>query len=246
MTGTLLGVWAHPDYEAYLSAGLMLAARRAGRRVVVLTMTAGERGTDDPVRWPPDRLAALRRDELHASLSILGVHEHHVVGLPDGGCSRADGRSIVRTVVEAVRPSTIVTFGPDGMTGHPDHRAVSHWVTDVWRSAGSPGELWYATLTDAFHRTFGDLNDAVGLWADQDDPPRAHPNELTHLVELEGDALDLKFEALRAHASQSTPLIGAVGEDTYRRWWATEAFVAASAGAERRVPAPASSLAGLG
>ena len=65
--GTLLGVWAHPDDEAYLSAGLMALARRGGERVVVVTATAGEHGTDDPdpvaagpprpapptARWPP-------------------------------------------------------------------------------------------------------------------------------------------------------------------------------------------------
>ena len=49
--GTLLGVWAHPDDEAYLSGGLMAAATGAGRRVVVVTATYGELGTSDPERW---------------------------------------------------------------------------------------------------------------------------------------------------------------------------------------------------
>ena len=49
--GTLLGIWAHPDDEAFLSAGLMAAARDAGHRVVCVTATLGERGTDDQ---PPD------------------------------------------------------------------------------------------------------------------------------------------------------------------------------------------------
>lgn len=62
--GTLLGVWAHPDDEAYLSAGLMALARRDGQRVVVVTATFGEHGTDDPHRWPPTRLARHRRQEL--------------------------------------------------------------------------------------------------------------------------------------------------------------------------------------
>jgi len=57
---TLLGVWAHPDDEAYLSSALMAAVRRTGARVVVVTATHGEHGTDDPARWPPDRLAAER------------------------------------------------------------------------------------------------------------------------------------------------------------------------------------------
>ena len=71
--GTLLGVWAHPDDEIYLSAGLMAATRAAGHRVVVATATRGEHGTDDPVEWPPARLAALRARETVEALAVLGV-----------------------------------------------------------------------------------------------------------------------------------------------------------------------------
>ncbi|HXV94036.1 MAG TPA: PIG-L family deacetylase, partial [Pseudonocardia sp.] len=46
--GTILGVWAHPDDETFLTAGLMALAREAGNRVVCATATRGERGTDDP------------------------------------------------------------------------------------------------------------------------------------------------------------------------------------------------------
>ena len=64
--GTVLGIWAHPDDEAFLSAGLMAAARDEGNRVVCVTATLGERGTDDPASWPPGRLGAVplgrRRD----------------------------------------------------------------------------------------------------------------------------------------------------------------------------------------
>ncbi len=42
--GTLLGVWAHPDDEAYLSAGLIALVRRHGQRVVVVTATDGDAG----------------------------------------------------------------------------------------------------------------------------------------------------------------------------------------------------------
>src|SRR5947208_14585633 len=55
-TKTAMGVWAHPDDESYLSAGLMLRVAGRGGRVVCVTMTRGEQGTDDPERWPPHRL----------------------------------------------------------------------------------------------------------------------------------------------------------------------------------------------
>jgi LmbE family N-acetylglucosaminyl deacetylase len=225
MTGTLLGVWAHPDDEAYLSAGLMAAARRRGDRVVVVTATAGERGTSDPGRWPPQRLGQHRERELRASLRLLDVHELHLLGHPDGGCSRLDDAARVAEIMAEVQPDTIVTFGPDGMTGHPDHRAVSRWTTDAWLAVGRSARLWYATLTPAFHAAWGALNEHVGLWADVDRPPCTEEIDLAHAVHLDGRLLDLKDAALRAHASQTAPLRALVGAERFRGWWRTEAFV---------------------
>ena len=58
--GVLLGAWAHPDDEAYASAGLMSLARSAGNRVVVATATRGEHGTQDPHTWPAQRPPIIR------------------------------------------------------------------------------------------------------------------------------------------------------------------------------------------
>jgi LmbE family N-acetylglucosaminyl deacetylase len=225
MTGTLLGVWAHPDDEAYLSAGLMAHARRRGDRVVVVTATAGERGTPDPDRDLPAQLARRRRGELRASLGTLGVGELHLLGYPDGGCSAIDGTERIADLIDSVRPDTIVTFGPDGMTGHPDHRAVSQWAAAAWHQTGRRGQLWYATLTPAFHSTWGALNERIGLWADVDEPPCTDEADLIHSLRLEADVLELKVAALRAHDSQTAALRALVGEDTFRSWWHTESFV---------------------
>jgi LmbE family N-acetylglucosaminyl deacetylase len=83
--GTLLGVWANPDAEAHLAAGLMAPARSRCDPIVV-TATAGEDGTDDPERLLPHWLPACRRKELAAPLAVVAVDEHHVLGYPDGAC----------------------------------------------------------------------------------------------------------------------------------------------------------------
>ena len=67
--GTVLGIWAHPDDEAYLSGGLMAHGPRPGSRVVCVTATRGELGTPDPETWPPQRLAAERTAELGRCLA---------------------------------------------------------------------------------------------------------------------------------------------------------------------------------
>jgi LmbE family N-acetylglucosaminyl deacetylase len=229
--GTLLGIWAHPDDEAYLSSGLMALVRREGQRTAVLTATDGDAGETTLGPNAHALVAALRRRELTASLAAVGVHEHYRLGLIDGGCDRisvARGAALVGAVIDAVRPQTIVTFGPDGMTGHPDHRAVSAWVTEAWVAQGRPAQLWYATLTPAFHRRWGDLNRKMSIFPAGSTPPETREGELALEINLHGDMLERKVRALRSHASQVEPLVAAVGIETFADWWSQEAFVDAT------------------
>lgn len=240
---TVLGVWAHPDDEAYLSAGLMASWRRRGDRVVVVTATLGEHGTGDPLTWPPSRLGRLRERELRASLAAVGVDELRLLGYEDGRCSSEDGTWVIADVIDEVDPDLIVTFGPDGMTGHADHRAVSRWTTAARSSVKPSAALWYATQTHAFHRRWGALNESIGLWADQPEPPCTPSIDLVLSVTLPDDLLERKMAALRAHASQTTPLREWVGDATYREWWRTESFRSADRSAIADAPPPSSTAA---
>jgi LmbE family N-acetylglucosaminyl deacetylase len=226
--GTILGVWAHPDDEAYLSAGLMALARAGGQRVVIVSLTAGELGTDDP-DLRGRRLASHRRAELAASLSHLGVEEHHVLGLPDGGCAAlgdGPGAALVGQWIDEVRPDTVVTFGPEGLTGHPDHLAVHRWTMAAWIERQRAPRLLQATVTPDFHRRWGHVNEAIGLW--EGDVPCTPDHELALAVCLQPDVLDRKVAALRAHDSQTSGLIDLIGMEDYRAWWATETFAEAA------------------
>ncbi len=230
--GTILGVWAHPDDEAYLSGALMATAVHDGRRVVCVTATQGEAGfPDDDARDVAER-KAVRAAECAASLEILGVTEHLWLGYPDGGCHLVDPANPaakLATLIDEVRPDTILTFAPDGMTGHGDHVAVSHWTTLAARQAGSgvPGgaRLLYATKTaDWNHRfsTYLDL-DAV-MMVEGMQPPEVDPAELALWFRPAGGVLDQKLRALRAQASQIEPLYEVVGEAGFRDLAAEEFF----------------------
>jgi LmbE family N-acetylglucosaminyl deacetylase len=230
---TLLGVWAHPDDEAYLSAGLMAQFAERGGRVVVVTATYGEAGTDDPATWPPMRLAAHRQRELHDSLRVLGVDEVHILGLPDGGCDRFDATEAIADHIDRARPDLIVTFGPDGLTGHTDHRAVSKWTTTARQLIRPQADLWYTTVTPEFHHRWSAVNDAANFfYPDQPDTPCTPISELVHHIALPDGLLDLKLAALAAHSTQTSRLIELVGLETYREWWRTESFRRAAATAE--------------
>ena len=125
--GTVLSIWAHPDDEAYLCGGIMAMAVAASARVVCLTATRGELGVTDPDRWPPEQLPAIREAELAACLQVLGVSEHRWLGYPDGGCAEVEITAAATPIADIIReiaPDTILTFPPDGQTGHPDHMAV--------------------------------------------------------------------------------------------------------------------------
>ena len=226
--GTILGVWAHPDDESYLCGGLMARAVRAGDRVVCITATRGELGSPDEERWPSGPpLAAVRTAEMESALAALGVTEHIWLDYPDGGCADVDQDEAVRRVTEVmaeVQPDTVLTFGPDGMTGHDDHKAACRWATTAFDKVAKDGAvLAYATNTPdwnaRFVAPFNKLNVYMGVH-----PPETAEDDLVVHEELTGDLLETKLRALQAMPSQVEPLIAAVGADVYREALAQEAF----------------------
>jgi LmbE family N-acetylglucosaminyl deacetylase len=225
--GTVLGVWAHPDDEAFLSAGLMAAARDAGNRVVCVTATMGEHGTGDPVRWPPDRLGPVRAAELSESLGVLGVSEHHFLGIVDGTCADQPFDTVVErigAIIDDVRPDTIVTFGPDGMTGHEDHQTVSAWTTAARRIAAPHARLLYATTTAEFVDRWRPVHDRLDVFLVDGLPLRTPSDALGVELRLTAEVAQRKLAALRAQATQTAGMITALGEETLRDWWSVESF----------------------
>lgn len=222
--GTVLGIWAHPDDEAYLMAGTALAAAAAGSTVACLTATAGGAGESaDEVRWPTARLEEIRRGELAASLAILGIKDHRYLNLPDGGLADvdpADGVAMVIAAIECVQPDTILTFGPDGMTGHPDHITAGNWAVKAAASvAGERCRVLAATKTPDWIETFADVNEGILVGGE---PPCTRVEDLALEVTLTGAALDTKVRALKAQASQTSGLAQALGEARYSAWVASE------------------------
>jgi LmbE family N-acetylglucosaminyl deacetylase len=227
--GTILTVWAHPDDETYLAGGLMAAAARQGRRVVCATATLGEKGTSDPGRWPPERLGPVRRHEAAAAMAVLGVAEHRVLGLPDGALAalgRAGGTAVDR-LLDEVDPDTVVTFGPDGATFHPDHIAVHRWVVDAWERSGRSFRLLFAASTAEQQARFRPHYERWGIYMSDQRPAGVEQAELAVHLCLDGARLDQKVAALRAMASQTAGVIGD-DPDGFGELVAEEAFVDAA------------------
>lgn len=223
--GTVLGIWAHPDDEVFTSGGFMAEAVRRGDRVVCLHLTKGEAGLYYRRPYPAKELAAVREQELGASLERLGVTEQLFLDLPDGGLPLVAWDEVVvrlHDVLVEVRPDTILTFGADGYTGHPDHKALSAWVSAATK-------LWNAPRARVLHATvprewkdsvIPRLNEFDFFWPGA--PTVSTRSDIT--VRLGHEMLDAKVDALREHASQMEHLFDAYGEDFLRSVLATEVF----------------------
>lgn len=225
--GTILGIWAHPDDEAYLSAGIMAGAVDAGNRVVCVTATRGEAGSLDPVKWPPDTLASVREAELNACLAVLGVTEHAWLDYPDGGCADVPAEEAIRRLAEIiadVQPDTVLTFGPDGMTWHADHIAVGKWTSTAVERAGDGARLLYATKTPEWGEAFLATVQADDVMMSDQQPPTTPMSELAFYADFSGDALDRKYKALLCQRSQVESLMTEMGAEAYRMFLADESF----------------------
>lgn len=224
---TLLGVWAHPDDETYLSAALMRRVVNEGGHVVLICATRGELGSNDP-QVDPHRLAARRERELRNAMAQLGVHDVWVLGHPDGWCAGVDDDVAVEPLTIAMRslcPDLVVTFGPDGITNHPDHRSISRWATRAWVEAGGPdrGRLLYATMTQAFVERHD--RDYPGVPLTVDGPPVWVPDdEVAVRIVPSGDERARKRAALASHASQIGGLVELLGRERFHDWWLVETF----------------------
>jgi len=192
-----------------------------------VTATRGEGGSWDEERWPSAQMGSVRDVELMHSLEILGVKEHIWLDYHDGDCALVppeEGRRKVTAIIERVQPDTVLTFGPDGMTDHPDHKAVCAWTTEGFRLATKPGaKLFYATMTPEWAEEFVPRMNRFNVF-ENGTPPVTPRDRLAIDFALPADLLDLKLGAIEAHVSQVEGMLNAFGADFFREAHKAEFF----------------------
>lgn len=138
-SASLLAVFAHPDDETFRCGGTLALLAQRGVRVQVLTATRGQAGScGDPSLCVPEELPAVRENELRCACAALGIQPPILLDYQDGQLSKADPERIVSeilAVVREVRPQMILTYGPDGVSGHPDHIAIGRFTTEAFHRA---------------------------------------------------------------------------------------------------------------
>lgn len=134
----LMAVLAHPDDESLGVGGTLAKYAGEGVDVFLVTATRGDRGrfhgvpSGDPRHPGPCALARIRETELRAAAAELGVREVTVLDYKDQRLDTIAPREAIARItreVRRVRPDVIVTFGPDGAYGHPDHIAICQFTT---------------------------------------------------------------------------------------------------------------------
>jgi LmbE family N-acetylglucosaminyl deacetylase len=152
---TLVAVWAHDD-DIVAAAPVLARYAREGAEVYTIIATDGAQGGSHTSIPRGPELARVRADEARCAADALGIHAPILLGFPDAKLGdyvddrdrlyQLTGR--VQSELARLRPDALITWGPDGGTGHPDHRLVSSVVTQLVR-AGAPGaaeRLFYASI----------------------------------------------------------------------------------------------------
>ena len=231
--GPLLAIFPHPDDETFSAAGVMSAAIERGVPVTVVCATRGEAGESSiPGLDDPERLGVVRERELRDAMRQIGVTDVRLLAYRDSGMegsSAADHpRAFVRTSVEAVaarlvthiravRPQVIVTYGIDGIYGHPDHVHL-HYVslhavdaaaspTHKGRSASDPWQtpvLYFATvpredMLALLDRPEAPLQSLSASALANLGTPRA---DITHVIDI-GPWAERKRAAIASHRTQT-------------------------------------------
>jgi len=188
----ILLIFAHPDDESFGVSGIVVKYSRAGIPVELICATKGEKETRLDV---PDGVSTgtAREAELEKAAVILGIRRIHFLNYIDGDLKHIEKRKLtdkVLSIMQRLDPEVVITFGPDGITGHPDHIAIGKAATRAFKSLyqqNSPSKkLYYVTL-------------ARSIFPDAGLATRPDDQIITFNIEK---YLDVKIKAIETHKSQ--------------------------------------------
>jgi LmbE family N-acetylglucosaminyl deacetylase len=255
---TLLCVHAHPDDESSSTGGVLRTYADAGVRTVLVTCTDGALGdapdgaTPGAARHDPKSVAEHRAEELRAAASILGISRVEMLGYPDSGMEGwtqneskgnfwstpvADAAARLVPILLEERPQVVVTYDEIGFYGHPDHIQAHRVTVAALEASGLTASLLYPAIPRSAFGRFrealreaeidppgGGEEDGEG---ESQGPPGTPDDQIGIIVDVSA-AVDAKYDALAAHASQTeSSFFLKMGRPRFREFFGTEWFVRA-------------------
>jgi LmbE family N-acetylglucosaminyl deacetylase len=257
VTLRVVGAFAHPDDDTYALGGSLALHAGEEVEVTVVMATSGDAGQiADPSLATRETLGAVREAEDLAAWRALGLApDVRFLRHPDGRLAEVPREQLaaeVLAVLEQVRPHLVVTFGPDGVTGHEDHVAIGAAATDAFHAARAaasdgPERLLHVALPTAALDRLNVLLRERGLEPlDPDQPfmPRGVPDAAIG-VRVDCSAVYAsKLEAIRAHKTQAE--MEDLPDDLWPEILGVEWFVLAFPERSADDPVLADVLTGLG
>ncbi len=196
---TLMAILAHPDDETFPVGGTMAKAAAEGKRVHLITATRGEQDIFGKSRT---ETAVIRETELRRACAQLGVRQLTFLDYVDGTLANipdSEGADRLLALMRQSPPDVVVTFGPDGISGHPDHLAVYRWTTTAFdqyqQEAERPLRLYYIAPSEATQQGCGIP------------PPAEAIGGPVAFIDV-GEFLVQKVRAAPQHQSQDPPFKG--------------------------------------
>jgi len=236
----MLACFAHPDDEAFTASGVLAASTARGVQVRLVSATCGEEGDIcQPGVATRETLGKVRHEELRRSCQVLGLQEPIILGYRDSGWGdspaqyhpdafvQAPPLQVVGRLVEEIRrfkPHIVLTFEPDGVSGHKDHQAISRHTTAAVHAAGDPAafpeqmqaglfpyhppRLFYVARLQGHRMHRVTLLRQAGLDVPLPDPelrPQGVSLEQLHVRLDVTPYLEQKLASMRSHRTQMTP-----------------------------------------
>jgi len=136
-------VFGHPDDETFCAGGTFARYAGQGAEIMVVSATRGQAGQiRDAAAGTRRTIAAVREAELRLACHRLGITRVRCLDHVDGTLADAGFPALVDEVAEVIGefgPDAVITFGPDGGYGHPDHVTISAVTTAACQQAAGPG-----------------------------------------------------------------------------------------------------------
>jgi LmbE family N-acetylglucosaminyl deacetylase len=200
--------------------------------------------TADKATYPrPEQLGQRRETERNASATVLGIKQVDFLDYIDGELDRANAAEAVAQIVRLIRriqPHVVVTFGPDGGYGHPDHIAISQFTTAAILCAADTSyariqgdkpyrvsKLYYYMLGKEQIKIY---QEAMGeLSIDVDGKSREafgwEPWAITTHIDTK-DYWQIVWQAVRCHQSQlvNFQLLEQQPAETHKQLWGHQTF----------------------
>ena len=198
----ILAVFAHPDEETTTSGATMARYAAEGTRVFVAPATRGEQGTLGSGEYEVRRadLPAVREAEMRSVLQTLGVEPPTLLDYLDQEVIDADFQELVAKVLaimKRTKPDAVITWGPSGISGHEDHKAIHRAAAeafDRYRTSAEPEpSLYFVAITAEVAK----MIESEGFEFEVDESEKT-PTVLIDISEYKA----LKVRALRMYRSQ--------------------------------------------